>query len=44
MSMVAANALVESIANNDTSTLEMFSPHRLTAPAAIPKAVIKYFK
>lgn len=44
LSMVAANILTESIVNNNVHGLEMFSPHRLSAPASIPKALIDYFK
>jgi len=44
LSMVAANILAEAIANNDPRGLELFSPHRLSAPASIPKAIVKYFK
>lgn len=44
LSMVAANILTDAIAGNDTRGIELFTPHRLTAPASIPKATIKYFQ
>lgn len=44
LSMVAANILTEVIAGDDKSGIELFSPHRLSAPASIPRAVVKYFQ
>jgi glycine/D-amino acid oxidase-like deaminating enzyme len=44
LSMVAANILVQAIANNDKRGIELFSPHRLSAPASLPKAAVKYFQ
>lgn len=44
LSMVAANLLTEAIVNQNQEALILFSPHRLSAPASIPKATVKYFK
>lgn len=44
LSMVAANILSQALIYNDADSLEIFSPHRLSAPTSIPKAVVKYFK
>jgi len=44
LSMVAATILQAAIAGQDSRGLELFSPHRLSAPASIPKAIVKYFQ
>lgn len=44
LSMVAANLLVEMIADDNQHSLDVFSPHRFSAPASFPKAVLKYFQ
>lgn len=43
LSMVAANVLTDAIARNDNRGIDMFSPQRLSAPLAIPRAVLQYF-
>lgn len=44
LSMVAANILLELITGARGRNVELFSPHRLSAPASIPRAVVKYFQ
>lgn len=44
LSIVAANILTQAIVEGDRRNTELFAPHRLSAPALIPKAAIEYFK
>ena len=44
LSMVAANLITDAIANKNPAAAELFTPHRVSALTAMPKAAVEYFK
>jgi glycine/D-amino acid oxidase-like deaminating enzyme len=44
LSMVAANILTDAIVGSKETDFRLFTPHRFSAPASFPKAVVKYFQ